>query len=136
MQWWYYRGQVTTPVNIPGKGPTVVRPRDKFQAPFSAVAHLKRMGRVVACKAPKEPPVPKSQPEAGKDVQVRAVAVATVVASTAEPQAKVTENENVVASVAEEKPEEKPPEDEKAKPKTKAKKSKEKAEEKEEERES
>lgn len=101
MQWWYYRGQVTTPIDIPGKGPTVVRPRDRFQAPFAAVAHLKKMGRVVPCKPPKEAAPAKSLPTPGKDVQERAVTLATVVASSAEPQAKVTEKKKEPAPEAE-----------------------------------
>lgn len=101
MQWWYYRGQVTTPIDIPGKGPTVVRPRDRFQAPFAAVAHLKKMGRVVPCKPPKEAAPPKTPPVPGKSVQERAVTTATVVASTAEPQAKVTEKKEEPAPEAE-----------------------------------
>lgn len=107
MQWWYYRGQVTTPIDIPGKGPTVLRPRDKFQAPFGAVAHLKRLGRVVPCKPPPEakkekakPKVePKSKPTPPKGAEERAVAAPTVVASSAEPKAEVKETKKVEATV-------------------------------------
>jgi len=100
MQWWYYRGAVTTPVDIPGKGPTVVRPRDRFQAPFSAVANLKRLRLVVPCKPPKGESPPPKKTEPAKAPQERAVTAATVVALPAEPQAKVTE----VAPPPEEKP--------------------------------
>lgn len=103
MQWWYYRGQVTTPIDIPGKGPTVIRPRDKFEAPLGAVAHLKRLGLVVACKAPKEvarqAAIPKSEPASPKKLEERAVAPASVVASRAEPKAEVIEKERVEATV-------------------------------------
>jgi len=90
MQWWYYRGQVTTPIDIPGKGPTVLRPRDKFQAPFASVAHLRRLKRVVQCKPPKELD------------EERAVALPVVIASKAEPKAEVVETEKIVAAVEEE----------------------------------
>jgi hypothetical protein len=129
MQWWYYRGQVTTPIDIPGKGPTVIRPREKFQAPFAAVAHLKRLGRVVPCKPPKEvlrqSSVTKSEPESEKKLEERAVQPASVVASMAEPKAEVVDKEKVEATVkvvAEENPKawellekESPKEEEKAK---------------------
>lgn len=95
MQWWYYRGQVTTPIDIPGKGPTVIRPREKFQAPYSAVAHLKRLKRVVPCKPPKEargaPQPPKSEAKPPQKPEGAAVAATSVVASKAEPQATVVE---------------------------------------------
>jgi len=55
MQWWLYKGSVTTPVDVPGKGPTVIKPRMKFQAPPRAVANLKRIGLVVPCKDPNPP---------------------------------------------------------------------------------
>ena len=97
MQWWYYRGQVTTPIDIPGKGPTVLRPRDKFQAPFAAVAHLSKLKMVVKCKAPKEAKekkvAPKIEPEVEKNIEKRAVVPATVVASK-EPIAEITEQES------------------------------------------
>jgi len=103
MQWWYYRGQVTTPIDIPGKGPTVIRPRDKFEAPLGAVAHLKRLGLVVACKPQREvvrqPPPTKSEPAPPKQLEERAVAPASVVASRAEPRAEVVEKEKVEATV-------------------------------------
>jgi len=112
MQWWYYRGQVTTPVDIPGKGPTVLRPREKFQAPLAAVAHLKRLGRVVACKPPPEAkvatqepkvavPEPKSKPAPPKKLEERAVTPPTVVASETEPKAEIVEEEKVEATVTE-----------------------------------
>lgn len=105
MQWWYYSGQVTTPIDIPGKGPTVLRPREKFQAPLVAVAHLKRIGRVVPCKPPSEAkvmtPEPKSQPTPPKKLEERAVAPPTVVASKTEPKAEVVEEEKVEATVTE-----------------------------------
>lgn len=99
MQWWYYRGQVTTPIDIPGKGPTVLRPRDKFQAPFASVAHLRRLKKVVPCKAPEA--VPAKPEPAAKIVAERAVTPSTVVASESEPQAKVTEPTKVMATVEE-----------------------------------
>ena len=52
MQWWLYKGSVTTPVDIPGQGPTIIRPRMKFQAPPRVVANLKRAGLVVPCADP------------------------------------------------------------------------------------
>jgi len=62
MNWWLYKGSVTTPVDIPGQGPTIIQPRMKFQAPPAAVSRLKRIGMVVPCKDPnpskKEVPVP------------------------------------------------------------------------------
>lgn len=105
MQWWLYKGAVTTPIDIPGKGPTVIRPRDKFQAPFAAVANLKRLGRVVPCRPPKEvkepAPEPKRATEPPKAVEERAVAPPTVVASKSEPKAEVVEREKVEATVTE-----------------------------------
>jgi len=105
MQWWYYKGQVTTPIDIPGKGPTVIRPRDRFQAPFAAVAHLKRLGHIVPCKPPKEvlrqAVVTKSEPEPEKKLEERAVQPASVVASMAEPKAEVVDKEKVEATVKE-----------------------------------
>ena len=98
MQWWYYRGQVTTPIDIPGKGPTVLRPRDKFQAPFTAVAHLRRLKKVVPCKPPEEAEIQASEP---KSQQERAVTPPTVVASKAEPKAEVVEKEKAQATVEE-----------------------------------
>lgn len=66
MNWWLYKGSVTTPVVIPGRGPTIIQPRMKFQAPPAAVAHLKRIGMVVPCKDPnppkKEAPAPAAEP--------------------------------------------------------------------------
>lgn len=52
MQWWLYKGSVTTPVDIPGQGPTIIKPRMKFQAPVPAVANLRRNGLVVPCADP------------------------------------------------------------------------------------
>lgn len=105
MQWWLYKGAVTTPIDIPGKGPTVIRPRDKFQAPFAAVAHLKKLGRVVPCKPPPEAKeakaTPKSPPKPPKAAEERAVAPPTVVASKSEPQAEVAEENKVEATVTE-----------------------------------
>jgi len=43
---WYYRGRNTTPINIPDKGSIVLRPRDRFEAPASAVARLVSAGLV------------------------------------------------------------------------------------------
>lgn len=119
--WWYYRGSVTTPVDIDGK-PTVLRPRMKFEAPSVAVAHLVRIGQVVPCKAPKvvAPPPPKSPPDVAPVVKGDAPVVAAVVESVgAEPSAEVSEVEEPKAEL-EEAPrvEEKPVEE-----KVKAKKS-------------
>lgn len=52
MEWWLYKGNVTTPVDVPGQGPTIIRPRMKFQAPLRSVAHLKSIGLVVLCRDP------------------------------------------------------------------------------------
>jgi len=57
MPHWYYRGRVTTPVNIPGVGSVVLRPNMRFEAPEASVAHLKRMKppMVVEVAPPKTP---------------------------------------------------------------------------------
>lgn len=49
---WYYRGRVTHPVNIPGRGPIVLTPRSRFQAPTAAVSDLVRAKLVVRIEAP------------------------------------------------------------------------------------
>lgn len=112
MNWWYYKGQVTTPIDIPGKGPTVIRPRERFQAPLAAVAHLKRLGRVVPCKPPKEvlktaqeakegTEAPKSASPKEKKLEERAPVPPTVVASKSEPKAEVVEKQEEKATVTE-----------------------------------
>lgn len=58
MPTWYYRGKTTTPVDIPGRGIVVIRPRTRFEAPESAVAHLKSL--VVR----QDPPTPPASVEA------------------------------------------------------------------------
>lgn len=52
MQWWIYLGRITTPVVLPETGPTIIRPRMKFQAPQRAVAHLQKLGLVRPIKEP------------------------------------------------------------------------------------
>ena len=52
MQWWIYLGRITTPVVLPDTGPTIIRPRMKFQAPQKAVAHLQKLGLVRPIKEP------------------------------------------------------------------------------------
>ena len=104
MQWWYYRGTVTTPINIPGKGPTVIRPRDKFQAPLAAVVHLKKLGYVVICKPPKEvskQASPKIEPKKNEVVEEFTLEPENVVISLVEPQAEVVEEESIEAIVDE-----------------------------------
>lgn len=54
MQWWIYLGRITTPVVLPETGPTIIKPRMKFQAPQKAVAHLQKLGLVRPIKEPVE----------------------------------------------------------------------------------
>jgi hypothetical protein len=91
--WWYYKGRVTTPIDIPGQGPTVIKRGDKFQCPFGPVANLKRQGLVVPCKPPRQAKVPieptePPQVEEPKETDVKedAVELPTVVASNTEPE--------------------------------------------------
>jgi hypothetical protein len=56
MPYWYYSGRTTTPIEIPGKGPIVLKPRSKFHAPQSSVAHLLRIKLVKRLPDPPQPP--------------------------------------------------------------------------------
>jgi hypothetical protein len=56
MAYWHYSGRVTTPINVPGRGPIVLRPREKFHAPQSAVAHLLRLNPPLVKRLPDPPP--------------------------------------------------------------------------------
>lgn len=101
MPWWYYKGKTTTPVDLPGSGPTIIKPRMRFEAPLSAVAHLKRIGMVAICEPPKtqgkavqppkEDPAKKSDMVGiKKEVDGGALGLSAVVASeTSEPEARV-----------------------------------------------
>lgn len=55
MPFWYYAGRVTTPINIPGQGPIVLKPRSRFHAPQSAVAHLLRTKPPLVTRLPDPP---------------------------------------------------------------------------------
>jgi hypothetical protein len=138
MPWWYYRGRVTTPVEIPGKGSTIIRPRMRFQAPLPAVMHLKNIGLVVACEPPatvrtepiiqakeERPQLPEEAPASKSDtggvekaLDRDALGLSAVVASEpSEPEARVevVEREQAVEAEPEQKQEEKE-EEEKKKP--------------------
>jgi hypothetical protein len=68
MAWWIYLGKVTTPIDIPGRGPVVLVPRYKFEAPMSSVAHLVRLKYVQPLKPhqiPKSEPVKEALPKEG-----------------------------------------------------------------------
>lgn len=65
MAHWYYKGKTPTPISHPVRGSVIVTPRMKFEAPESAVAHLKSL--VVRLpdppiEAPKSAPVVSSPP--------------------------------------------------------------------------
>ena len=72
MAYWYYTGRVTTPINVPGKGPIVLRPRERFHAPPSAVAHLLRLDPPLVKRLPDPPP--SVEPEQAKQEAVPAAA--------------------------------------------------------------
>lgn len=59
MAYWYYSGRTTTPIDIPGKGPVVLKPRAKFHAPQASVAHLLRIKMVTRLP---DPPQPSAKP--------------------------------------------------------------------------
>lgn len=72
MAWWIYLGRVTTPIDIPGRGPVVLVPRYKFEAPMSSVAHLVRLKYVRPLKPhqiPKVEPVKEAPPKEGPVAQ-------------------------------------------------------------------
>lgn len=75
---WFYSGKVTTPVNIPGRGPSIIQPRMTFDAPESAVAHLLRLRLV------KRVDTPPAQEEA------KPVIVAAPIAQKPEPPLAAT----------------------------------------------
>ena len=56
MAHWYYLGRTTTSVNHPEKGPMVLIPRSRFEAPQASVHHLLQAKLV---KRLPDPPAPK-----------------------------------------------------------------------------
>jgi hypothetical protein len=63
MATWYYKGTTPAPVEIPGRGSVVIRPKSRFEAPITSVSHLVRSGLVVEVVSqkratdPVDPPV-------------------------------------------------------------------------------
>jgi hypothetical protein len=110
MAWWIYLGKVTTPIDIPGRGPVVLVPRLKFEAPMSSVAHLVRLKYVAPLKpfqipkeaAPKPAPVAVPEPAPAPVVQKKEDPVAAPAGpskSKEEPKEPPSdENAPVVAS--------------------------------------
>ena len=108
MAWWIYLGKVTTPIDIPGKGPTVLVPRHKFEAPMSSVAHLVRLKKVAALK-PHQIPNPPEKVEL-KEPSVVPVVPAVETKSEEKPKEAPSGSEKlVVASSAVEKESKKVP---------------------------
>jgi hypothetical protein len=104
MAWWIYLGKVTTPIDIPGKGPTVLVPRHKFEAPMSSVAHLVRLKKVVALK-PHQIPKPPEKVES-KEPPVVPVVPAVEPKSEEKPKEVSSGSEKpvVTSSAVEEEP--------------------------------
>jgi len=60
MPLWRHIYPMTTTVNIPGKGPTALRPQEEFRAPRAVVKHLIKIKRVVGPLS-EPPPEPKAE---------------------------------------------------------------------------
>ena len=59
---WRYIYPITATVDLPGKGPTVLRPQDEFEAPRATVKHLVKIKRVVGpLRERPKPPAPKEE---------------------------------------------------------------------------
>lgn len=69
MQWWYYRGTVTTTIDLPGQIGVVIKPRQQFRAPMNAVAHLRKIKLVTPSRPPKGWVDPNVKAEAKSDVK-------------------------------------------------------------------
>lgn len=61
---WYYRGKTPTPISHPERGQVILTPRMEFDAPESAVAHLKSL----VVRRPDPAPVVVSDPPRAPEV--------------------------------------------------------------------
>jgi hypothetical protein len=99
MAWWIYLGKVTTPIDIPGRGPVVLVPRYRFEAPMSSVAHLVRLKYVQPLKPHQIPKVEPVKEAPSKEDPV--VSPSGPLKSEEKPkEATSAENSPVVASGA------------------------------------
>jgi hypothetical protein len=103
MAYWHYSGRITTPINVPGKGPIVLRPREKFHAPQSAVAHLLRLNPPLVKRLPDPPP--SAEPPPKKEAAPVTVAEVKSDRTQAPTQAPVETGDVVSAAHVEAKPE-------------------------------
>jgi hypothetical protein len=60
MPYWYYAGKTTSCVEIPGRGPVILVPRERFHAPRASVHHLLKT-RPPQVKLLPDPPQPKNE---------------------------------------------------------------------------
>ena len=95
---WRHIYSTTTTVNIPGKGPTALRPQDEFRAPRATVKHLLKIKRVVGPLP--EPPVVEEKADAPKPTpqSPKVEEEAAPVADDAEPHGDANVKADVVAS--------------------------------------
>lgn len=90
MATWHYKGTSPTPVEIPGRGSVVIRPKARFEAPIASVSHLLRSNMVVRVKDAK----PTTDPV---DPQSDAVSEQPVASAPAAPEAPQEEEARVEA---------------------------------------
>jgi len=92
---WRHIYPLTTTVNLPGKGPTALRPQEEFRAPRSLVKHLVKINRVVGPLP--EPPTPEPKAEAPTPQSQKTEEFAPVI-DDAEPHGDAYVKADVVAS--------------------------------------
>lgn len=106
MPLWRHIYPMTTTVNIPGQGPTALRPQQEFRAPRAVVKHLLKIKRVVGpLPEPKTPPKkPAEEPKAEAQAptpptpQPPKTEEATPLVKEAEPHGDAKGEVDVVAS--------------------------------------
>jgi hypothetical protein len=85
---WYYKGTSTANYNDPERGPRILTPRTKFEAPVAAVQHLIQAGLIKRLPDLKKKPVP-ALPVASESAPVQTSApqdVAKSMVSKSEPE--------------------------------------------------